>query len=142
MRMHSAVLLVSLASWSQLTGAVPSPSAVWDHDRNTHCHKTPWRALSDRVIERIWGLDPSAPRAEDRTRSQSEAPRLRPKTKHGQDLLLRFNITTAEEAARLAEVADFMYLDVWEYNEDWVDIRIAKDTVWPISWRNISRISC
>jgi extracellular matrix protein 14 len=47
-------------------------------------------------------------------------------------MVLRFRITTAEEARALAEAADILYLDVWEYADDWVDIRMAKDVVEPL----------
>jgi hypothetical protein len=44
-------------------------------------------------------------------------------------MVLRFNITTAEEASALAEASSILFLDVWEFSDDWVDIRIAKDNV-------------
>jgi extracellular matrix protein 14 len=43
--------------------------------------------------------------------------------------VLRFTIRSAEEAKALAEAADILFLDVWEFNEDWADIRVAKDVV-------------
>lgn len=42
---------------------------------------------------------------------------------------MRFNISSADEASALAEASDILFLDVWEFNENWVDIRIAKDVV-------------
>lgn len=44
-------------------------------------------------------------------------------------MVLRFNISSADEAASLSEAADVLLLDVWEFAEDWVDIRLAKDIV-------------
>jgi extracellular matrix protein 14 len=43
--------------------------------------------------------------------------------------VLRFKIRTAEEAKALAEASDILFLDVWEFNDDWADIRVAKDVV-------------
>lgn len=44
-------------------------------------------------------------------------------------MVLRFNITNEHEAAALAEASNALYLDVWEFSENWVDIRLAKDVV-------------
>ena len=44
-------------------------------------------------------------------------------------MVLRFNVTTQDEAHVLAEVADNLFLDVWAGTKDWVDIRIAKDVL-------------
>lgn len=49
--------------------------------------------------------------------------------RHGGDMVLRFTVTTEDEAAALAEASNTLFLDVWEFNEDWVDIRLAKDVV-------------
>lgn len=43
--------------------------------------------------------------------------------------MLRFNITSEEEAIALAEAVNVLFLDVWEYNSEWVDIRLSKDVV-------------
>lgn len=43
--------------------------------------------------------------------------------------MLRFKIRTAEEAEALAEAVDILFLDVWEFNDDWADLRLAKDVV-------------
>lgn len=42
---------------------------------------------------------------------------------------MRFNIGSAEEASALAEAVNVLFLDVWEFNSDWVDIRLSKDVV-------------
>ena len=49
--------------------------------------------------------------------------------RYGEDVVLRFTIRSVEEAKALAEAADILFLDVWEFNEDWADIRVAKDVV-------------
>ncbi|KAF2456401.1 hypothetical protein BDY21DRAFT_287967 [Lineolata rhizophorae] len=46
-----------------------------------------------------------------------------------QDVVLRFNISSADEAVALAEAADVLFLDVWEFTGNWVDIRLSKDVV-------------
>ncbi|KAI7084921.1 hypothetical protein KC356_g6355 [Hortaea werneckii] len=52
--------------------------------------------------------------------------------RYGGDVVLRFNISTPDEAKRLADAADTLLLDVWEFTQDWVDIRLAKDIVGPL----------
>lgn len=48
---------------------------------------------------------------------------------YGGDIVLRFNISTPEEAAYMAEAIDNQLLDVWEFSHEWVDIRMAKEEV-------------
>jgi hypothetical protein len=50
---------------------------------------------------------------------------------YGGDMVVRFNVSTSKEAEALAEASDTLFLDVWEFNEDWVDIHLAKDVVRP-----------
>ena len=49
--------------------------------------------------------------------------------RYGGDVLLRFNISTEQEAKSLAEASDTLLLDVWEFAADWVDIRLAQELV-------------
>ena len=44
-------------------------------------------------------------------------------------MVLRFKIQTAEEAQALAEATNILFLDVWEFTSEWVDIRLSKDVV-------------
>lgn len=44
-------------------------------------------------------------------------------------MVLRFNISTRHEAESLAEAADTLLLDVWEFSQNWVDIRLSKGSV-------------
>jgi len=55
--------------------------------------------------------------------------------RYGQDIVLRFSISTVEEANAIAEAAENLYLDIWGFCDGWVDIRLAKDVVrLPIQW--------
>ena len=49
--------------------------------------------------------------------------------RYGGDVVLRFRIQTAEEAKALAEASNVLFLDIWEFTTEWVDIRLAKDVV-------------
>ena len=49
--------------------------------------------------------------------------------RYGGDLVLRFEINSIEEAKALAEAINVLFLDVWEFTTEWVDIRLSKDVV-------------
>lgn len=50
-------------------------------------------------------------------------------SRYGGDMVLRFNVSSADEAKALAEAIDVLILDVWEFTTDWVDIRLSRDIV-------------
>ena len=87
--------------------------------------------LRDSLIHRIWGVPPR------RREHQAKCNHPRPKfsapanfrSKYSGDVVLRFKITSEEEAKSLAEVSDILYLDVWESTQEWVDIRLARDVI-------------
>lgn len=125
MRLHAHFL--AACTYLFLVKAVPSPPRLFEGgavSRSTVSSQPIWRVFSDKIIEKIWGLEEAATK-----RTQWKEPQINTKSRYDEDLLLRFNISTAEEAASLAAVAESMFLDVWEFNKNWVDIRIAKNTV-------------
>lgn len=93
-----------------------------------------WTRLRDTIILRIWGPSPSLSSQSSclyAECSKTSAPSTL-RARYGGDVVLRFKIKTANEARALAEAADTLYLDVWQYADDWVDIRVAKDVVEPL----------
>ena len=54
---------------------------------------------------------------------------LTPKFCVGGDLVLRFEINSIDEAEALAQAINVLFLDVWEFTTNWVDIRLSKDVV-------------
>jgi extracellular matrix protein 14 len=137
MRLHRAALLaVPLATLSVAT-AVPSqredvyrPVASQPQPSLSH-----WRRLSGRLIEKIWTQTPAHEHKDQDTRAKKvtkpEEQLLPAHTlaRYGGDVLLRFNISTSDEARSLAEASDTLLLDVWEFANDWVDIRLAQELV-------------
>lgn len=85
-----------------------------------------WRSISDPIIRKVWGIahHESVSVAPCHVQKQKDQPSQL--ARHGEELVLRFNITTAAESAALSEAADTLFLDVWEFTDDWVDIRLAK----------------
>lgn len=49
--------------------------------------------------------------------------------RYGGDLVLRFEINSVHEADALAQAINVLFLDVWEFTTEWVDIRLSKDVV-------------
>jgi extracellular matrix protein 14 len=86
--------------------------------------------LRDTAVEKIFGVPPKS-KVQDKPSRQSYTSQL-PATllaKYGGDVVLRFNISTSEEEAALSEAADTLFLDVWEFADNWADIRLREDDV-------------
>ncbi|KAL8896842.1 MAG: hypothetical protein Q9192_002880 [Flavoplaca navasiana] len=81
--------------------------------------------LRDGLIRSIWSI-PSYAAERGATNIKFDSTLL---ARYGGDVVLRFAINSPEEAAALSEAVHILFLDVWEFNADWVDIRLAKDVV-------------
>ncbi|KAF4633467.1 hypothetical protein G7Y89_g4645 [Cudoniella acicularis] len=90
--------------------------------------------LRDTAIEKVFGLPPKATRKgcdKPGSKSRPSSSQL-PATllaKYGGDVVLRFNLTTPQEEDALSEAADTLFLDVWEFTNNWADIRLREDDV-------------
>ncbi|KAF2449022.1 putative metallocarboxypeptidase ECM14 [Karstenula rhodostoma CBS 690.94] len=127
MRRPTCAVLSLLLLCPSLIAAAPHDSVPSHHDPS-HTPR-PWRKLSDAIIRKVWGL----PDAQKSLPVDAGAARGTPGrdvvARYRDDVVLRFTITTPDEADALADAADVLFLDVWEFNSDWVDIRIAKDVL-------------
>ena len=90
--------------------------------------------LRDFTIERIFGVPKKAVKPGSDTPGSSPRPTSSqlPSTllaKYGGDVVLRFNLSTPAEENILAEAADTLFLDVWEFTNSWADIRLREDDV-------------
>lgn len=128
-------LLALPALLCSLVLAVPSPAAYEQHPPDevltqSTSRSSPWSTVSAH-FKCIFGFG-KATRARISSPDRNTKGRHSPKhayPTYGEDLLLRFNISTHEESASLAEAADTLLLDVWEFTKNWVDIRLSKETV-------------
>ncbi|KAJ4294125.1 putative metallocarboxypeptidase ecm14 [Kalmusia sp. IMI 367209] len=118
--------LLVLSPW--LVAAAPHESIRTDASTGSHT-PPPWRKLSDAIVGRIWGSPDTQKSLGLDAVSSRRTPGRDLVARYGDDIVLRFTVTTAEEASALADAADILFLDVWEFNADWVDIRIAKGVV-------------
>jgi extracellular matrix protein 14 len=115
MRWAAAVALLCATSVAAVPGA------------QKHPQQAPWRRLTNNIISQFW-----RPEAEKTVPKHSYASGTRSgrlAARYGQDIVLRFNVSTAAEAIAIADASEDLYLDVWEFNEGWVDIRLAKEVV-------------
>lgn len=134
---HAALLAIPLASLSVAT-AVPSPIPEDPQRISTLPPQAQpllnkWKRISGRFIEKIWNHPQDQDQdTESRKKTNNFEEQLLPAhtlARYGGDVLLRFNISTEEEAKSLAEASDTLLLDVWEFSNDWVDIRLAQELV-------------
>jgi len=124
MRHLNAAFIALVVACPALISALPSSAA--GHQ------PAPWRRLSNRIISSIWRESDSGVPVDARIHPTTGARTphsSRLAARYGQDIVLRFSISTAEEANAIAEAAEDLYLDIWGFCDGWVDIRLAKDVV-------------
>ena len=84
------------------------------------------------LIRSIWSIPSHNPGQGVETRPTFSRPSTPPSTllaRYGGDVVLRFSVKTPEEVVALTDAVNVLFLDVWESNADWVDIRLSKDVV-------------
>lgn len=113
---------------TNLQSAPSRPLQIPQYLPKTHDHRRPWARFRDCVIRFIWKIP-----VDDQLKiSDVQSPSSPPSSllaRYGGDLVLRFKIRSAEEASALAEAINVLFLDVWEFTAEWVDIRLSKDVV-------------
>jgi extracellular matrix protein 14 len=115
--MRTCPLLLLLAAVASVSvSAVPSFPHPPPRPQQQPSHRPAWRSVSDAVIRTIW----SPP-----THSRLES--IANPVAYSGHVVIRFNISSSQDATSLAEAADTLFLDLWEYTDDWVDIRLQKD---------------
>lgn len=89
--------------------------------------------LRNTAIEKIFRLSPKVAKAPNVPGPNSASANVQlPATllaKYGGDVVLRFNLTTHAEERALAEAAETLFLDVWEFTSNWADIHLREDDV-------------
>ena len=81
--------------------------------------------IRDSAIEFIFGRHPT------KETNQPQVPKdLR--VQYTDELVLRFNVSTTDEETALADAAARLFLDVWSFTSDYVDIRLHADEVGPL----------
>lgn len=79
--------------------------------------------LRDSTIELVFG------RPSSKSQNKASTPYGGLQHNYGNEIVVRFNVTSAEEEGALSEAADRLFLDVWAFTTEYVDIRLHKDDV-------------
>jgi extracellular matrix protein 14 len=138
-----SILLLALSFAPLRAFAVPSDNPFLNGRHQVPAPEQPHRSrnvfpqltwLRDTAIEKVFGVPPKSTKSQvDRSSPLSRPSNSKlPATllaKYGGDVVLRFNISTSEEEAALSEAADTLFLDVWEFADNWADIRLREDDV-------------
>lgn len=127
--MRSQTLAALLLLLPPLVASAPQQNAYHRHPAYDVPTPPTWRRLSDALIRTIWRLPDHRTTRPDGLRPAHQPPTEPFVARYGDDVVLRFKMRSADEAEALADAADVLFLDVWEFNEDWADIRVAKDVV-------------
>ena len=81
----------------------------------------PWIRLRDWLIESSWGGR--------RSSSSNHYPPRKTLVRYNSDVVLRFPLRNADEAAAISRAAETLLLDVWTSTADFVDVRLARETI-------------
>ncbi|KAF3938254.1 hypothetical protein ABW19_dt0205682 [Dactylella cylindrospora] len=99
--------------------------------------RNPWSQLRNKIVVKIFGngekhhgTSGHPHYTNQKTLGDSSTKdKPSPYSRYDNDVVLRFNISTTEEASALAEAAEILFLDVWSATKDHADIRVDKDVV-------------
>ena len=116
---------------TKVQSAPSLPFQIPQYFRQTQDYRRPWARFRDSLIRVIWNIPPQTqpPTANAQNSIPSSNPPSSVLARYGGDLVLRFKIQSAEEARALGEAISVLFLDVWEFTAEWVDIRLSKDVV-------------
>ena len=125
--------LSTLVNASSPTPLQPTPQLPFQipHQLPQDANARTWFSRArDSVIRTIWQVPPDHGTTNVNCKgSKTTGPPSTLVARYGGDLVLRFDINSREEAEALAEAINVLFLDVWEFTPEWVDIRLSKDVV-------------
>ncbi|KAL6863195.1 putative metallocarboxypeptidase ecm14 [Amphichorda felina] len=129
MKFSTTALLASLAALDGADGAGTRPWGSFQTSSTAPSSQErlfPFLTrLRDGAIEFIFGRHPT------KDADYPPVPNAL-RTQYANELVLRFNVTNFEEESALAKAADRLFLDVWAFTDDYVDIRLQADEVTPL----------
>jgi extracellular matrix protein 14 len=88
-----------------------------------------WTWLRDTAIEKVFGLPKKSPKSKVTSASSTSQLPSNLLAKYGGDIVLRFNLSSVEEERALAEATNTLLLDVWEFTNNWADVRLREEDV-------------
>ena len=139
--------MVSLLTWALIHPSIASardlnrqsspslPFQIPQYTTRQQDDQHPYTKIRDGIIKYIWGLPSIRKSVHDSFRPhfcKPSSPSTPPPTvlaRYGEDVVLRFKLDSPEESKALADATNVLFLDVWESNSEWADVRLAKDVV-------------
>jgi extracellular matrix protein 14 len=94
-----------------------------------HSTLSPIRRFTNAIISSIWPLQNGKSTGVPNCKSANSRDGPRTANLYSEDIVLRFNLSSAAQARAIAEAAEEFYLDIWEHSENWVDIRVTQSFV-------------
>jgi extracellular matrix protein 14 len=91
-----------------------------------------WRTVANDIFRRIWPVaqvERSFEAEWEEVDAAVSADEKRVSAGYGGEMVVRFHLKTHEEAQALATASQRLFLDVWEMNDDWVDILLTEKVV-------------
>ncbi|KEY65771.1 hypothetical protein S7711_08710 [Stachybotrys chartarum IBT 7711] len=138
MKLGSASLVATLVLFVpavQGVGIGPQRAVSSHHDQFIHASPSPSNSntrrfplltrLRDGFVELLFGQHPSKA-----TNQPSVFDRVQ--NKYANEVVLRFNVSSVEEEDALSEAVARLFLDVWAFTNDYVDIRLHFNEVAPL----------
>ena len=129
------LIVILLAYLSVQVSAIPGffappQESPGQHLQRSHSAFPQLTWLRNTAIERIFGV-PKKTKQCDKSNISHSSSQLPSNlfAQYGGDLVLRFNLTTPADEEALAEAANTLFLDVWEFTSNWADIRLRADDV-------------
>ncbi|KAL2019977.1 hypothetical protein VTK56DRAFT_8977 [Thermocarpiscus australiensis] len=116
------IVLAVAFTFPTVNGAGIRPPQIERHRRDCagHGHVFPFlKWLRDSAVEVVFGKPSS--------RTKDWRPDAALQSRYRNDVVVRFNVTNSEEEAALSRAADQMFLDVWAFTTEHVDVRLDKD---------------
>lgn len=121
-----AALPVALAlafTFPTVSGAGIQPSQLQADSRaDSPGHVFPFlKWLRDSAVEAVFG--------KPATRAKNSRPVASVQSRYRNDVVIRFNVSHSDEETALANAAQQMFLDVWTFTPEYVDVRLDRDDV-------------
>jgi extracellular matrix protein 14 len=142
MRFETSRLIATLALCAAASGAGIGPQRILANNHVAGNAPPPNRGntalfpfltrLRDDVIEFLFGQHPTKASQSSSSSSPSSSYKNNIRSQYANELVLRFNISTADEESSLSDAVARLFLDVWAYNGDFVDVRLHSDEVMPL----------
>lgn len=92
------------------------------------------RWLRDSAVEIVFGRPDGSGRGSGRSRGGAKDGATRfyggaRQSRYKDNVVVRFNVTGSKEEAALSEAADRLFLDIWGFTDEHVDVRLLRDDI-------------